>query len=289
MKRLVAAALAFAALAVGAGAASYDDFAQAVTANIRGDAEGAIKGFTTALKAGDLPPAYVFAAYRSRADAYLDLDRCSDALTDLNAAAALRPLDRVAYYMRASARLCVNDTAGAQQDFEAGNGLFGTHERFFDFARQQWQYGDFQNARGNLDKAIDMLIAAKDRDAHARYVVLWYAIAADRLGTLDRAKLEKAVDFLSSSEWPMPLLDFYLGTRKVEEVVAKAARGDSDEIPGQKCEADFYLAEWNIARGGKDAAKPLIASALAGCPAGFIELRAAKGEAKRLGVKEDKK
>jgi hypothetical protein len=59
-------------------------------------------------------------------------------------------------------------------------------------------------------------------------------------------------------------------------------------IAGQKCEADFYLAEWHIARGDTAAAKPLIVSALAGCPPNFIERLGAKAEAERLGLKEDK-
>jgi lipoprotein NlpI len=159
----------------------------------------------------------------------------------------------------------------------------------FGFARQQWHYGYFQDARGNLEKAVDLMIAARDRTEHARYIALWYAITADRLGALDRAKLQKAAEFLSSSQWPMPLLDFYLGERKIEQVVARAERGDSDAIPGQKCEANFYLAEWKIAHGDADVAKLLLASALTGCPAGFIELQGAKAEAKRQGMKEDGK
>jgi lipoprotein NlpI len=285
----VVAAVAFALCAGSAGAASYDDFAQAVTANIRDDPDGAIKGFTAALAAGDLVPAYVVAAYQGRAAAYREKSRCSDALTDLNASVAVRPLDRSGYYLRADIKLCLKDFAGAQQDFEAGNGPILSHDRAFAFARMQWQYGDFRGARSVLDKAVDAMVADKDRTPHARYLVLWYAITADRIGSLDRTKLETLVDFLDSSDWPRPLLDFYLGKRKVEEVVAKAARGNSDAIPGQKCEADFYLAEWQVARGDAAAAKPLIGSALSGCPAGFIELYGAKAEAERLGMKEGAK
>jgi tetratricopeptide (TPR) repeat protein len=286
---MVTAVLAFATLVGGARAATYDDFAQAVNFFIRGDWENAVKGFTAVLKAGDLAPAYVFAAHRSRAKIYLQYGRCSEALEDLNAAAGVQPLDKESYLLRADARLCLKDAAAAQQDIDTALGTVADSDILFAVARQQWSRGYFRDARGNLDKAVETMKADKNRDVYSRYIGLWQVMTADRLGALDRTKLEELIDFLDSSDWPMPLFDFYRGKRKVEEVVAKAARDDSGDAAGQKCETDFYLAEWHIARGDVAAAKPLIASALAGCPVGFVERWAAKAEAERLGIKGDAK
>ena len=289
MRRFGTAVAALAVLTAAAGAAGYDEFALGVTANVRDDHDGAVKHFTAALAAGDLVPANKAAAYRGRAAAYLDKDLCREALADLEALAALQPLSREEYYLRAGIKICLKDNAGAEQDFEAGNGGYVSGERYDTFGRLQWQHGDFANARVNLGKAAAQMVADKDRDVRSRYIVLWYAISADRVGSLDRAELKTYADFLNSGRCPMPILDFYLGKRTMAEVQAKAADAGRDEIAGQKCEADFYIAEWHIARGDTAAAKPLIAAAVAGCPKGFIELFAAQAEAERLGLKGETK
>jgi hypothetical protein len=84
MKRVLAAAFLIAIGAVSALAAGYDDFSRGVNATNRGDADAAISSFTAALAAGDLAAAYVPNAHLGRARAYLQKDKCAEALSDLN-------------------------------------------------------------------------------------------------------------------------------------------------------------------------------------------------------------
>ena len=86
MNRVLTAAFLVAVGASSALAAGYDDFSRGVNANNRGDADAAISAFTAALAAGDLAPGYVPNAHFGRARAYLQKDKCAEALADLDAA-----------------------------------------------------------------------------------------------------------------------------------------------------------------------------------------------------------
>jgi len=48
------------------------------------------------------------------------------------------------------------------------------------------------------------------------------------------------------------------------------------------CEADFYTAEFGLAKGARDDARRLLQSAVAGCPTGAPEATFAKAELQRL-------
>ena len=205
--RWTTAVVAFAAFAAAAGAATYDDFTQAVSAGLRGDTDYAIKGYTAALAAGDLVPAYVAAAHLGRAQIYYRLGRCSDALADVEAAAAVQARDRESYFLGAHIKLCLKDAVGAQKDFDAGLGGIANPDGLFQFGQVQWRAGAFAEARADFDNAMAAVIADKDRADRSRYIALWQVITADRLGVLDRAELQEAVDFLAGGRWPMPILE----------------------------------------------------------------------------------
>jgi len=266
-------------------AAGYDDFASAANANVRGEFQAAITGFTAALQAGDLAPGYVPVAYRLRAIAYARLHKCQDASTDLKASAALKPLDHSGQLFEAELKACLGDGAGAQKEFDDVSGADVDAYRLASFGRLQWSFGNFQQASADLLKAAD---TANKKYKIAAYFALWYAMTADRVGQLDHAHLTSLADSLNSSNWPRPLIDVYLGTAKPESAVAAAGSGQSADDIGRRCEADFYIAEWQIARGDTQAAKTLIGTAMAGCPKSFIEYQLAREEAPRLGLEPPK-
>ncbi|MGA7673760.1 MAG: hypothetical protein WCA78_01785 [Rhizomicrobium sp.] len=276
MKRVFAAALLFAA--GPALAAGYDDFSRGVNANNRGDADTAISSFTAALNASDLAPGYVPNAYFGRARAYLRKDKCAEALSDLDATITLKADNVDAYILRAAANACLSKPDAALSDFNVAVGLRPSAAVYEAFASFQWNYGFFAQAAENYAQAAKL--AVKD-SPHRPYILLWYAVSADRAGTLDQVKFAADVSALDFDDWPAPILDFYRGKATVDQVTREAASSDAQTATDQKCEADFYIGEWQLARKNPDAAKPLLQAAVSECPQNFIEYFAAKVELKR--------
>ena len=278
MKRCGAIALFFVMGASFALAAGYDDLSRGLYANSVGDNALAISSFTAALAAGDLAPGYIPNAYYGRAQAYLRTGKCAEALSDLNEVIKRKADDIDAYELRASAKLCLHQPDAAWADVDAATRLRpvpGIYERF---GRLQWKFGFFSQAAANFAQAFKV---ATPGNPHRPYLVLWYAMSASRAGRLDQAALAADMAVLDSGDWPAALLDFYRGKTTADQVNRAAARGDEQTASGQKCEADFYIAEWQLANNNPLAAKALLQAAMGECPKTFVEYSAAQVELKR--------
>lgn len=271
-------ALALVLAGAGASAASYDDFSQGVNALNRGDADAAITNFTAALKSGDLAASYLPTAYLSRARAYLSKDRCAEALADLDSVITLRSDSVEAYVERAGANVCLGKNDAAVADFQTAVRLRPSTFTFETFGRYQWRFGHFAEAAQNYAHAVELV---SDSAPHGPYLVLWYAMSADRAGSLDQQRLTDFARKLDRSDWPVPLLDLYRGKSTVEEVNKEALDHNEKVAANQKCEADFYVAEWEISRRNQGAAKSLLQQAVNECPHTFVEYFAAQTELKR--------
>lgn len=270
--------LVLAASATAAQAAGYDDFSRGINANNAGNSDLAISSFTAALASADLAPAYVPDAHLGRARAYLLKGKCPEALADVEQAVGLRPNDFTAYQLRAGANLCLRKPDAAQADFDVLTRMRPSASLYEGEARFEWNYGRFAEAAPNFLKAIEL---TPENSEHGPYIVLWYAMSADLAGSLDQAKLNDAASKFGSRSWPGPLLDLYRGRTTAEEAIKKAEDRNPQTTTNQKCEANFYVAEWYLARKNPDAAKPLLTQAKAECPHGFIEYFAAQTELKR--------
>ena len=75
------------------------------------------------------------------------------------------------------------------------------------------------------------------------------------------------------SKWPWPIIAFFSGSRRIDEVQA-GARGDPDQKTraGQVCEAAFYLGAFELGRGANDRALPLLTEAAEILPDGASAL-----------------
>jgi len=279
VKRVLMAAMAMAAGAGVAFAAGYDDFTEGLTANVRDNPDGAIAAFTAALKSGDLVPSQIAASYRGRAAAYLELRKCEAADADLKSYAAMHALEHEAILLRARIRMCLGDGAGAKVDWQTFAGAKPGAQDHWAFARMLWSAGLFGDAYDAMLQAVDLVQKQK---TDARWIVLWFAVAAERAGKGDPAKLADLAKTLDTREWPMTLLNFYLGKVTKEQVLDKADSWLADKANRQTCEADFYLAEWYLAHKDTATAKPLLSSAVDRCPKNFIERSASEDELKRL-------
>jgi hypothetical protein len=262
-------------------AAGYDDFTQGLTANLRGDYVFAVTAFTKALAAPDLVAAYKPAAYRGRAISYLNLDKCREALADVKAYEGLKGQDPGIAVYRIWAELCLKDAAAARQDLETvANGKLSA-AGLFEFARLEWQYDLFEGSAATGSEAFKV---ADKKDVMASYILLWEAVAAQRAGKFDAAAITAGLAELKLGEWPKPLLDLYLGKQTPEGVQKEAESWRQSKEDAQRCEANFYTAEWYLGSGDKASATPLLLAVTRKCPNDFIERSAAASELKRLGV-----
>ena len=128
---------------------------------------------------------------------------------------------------------------------------------------------DFSAAATDLAKSAEM----KDDP----YTLIWRFLARRRAGPEGASELAAGAEKLKSKDWPYAVIDFYLERRPVDDLQAAATK------PEQKCEAAFYLAEWQLLRANAAEAKPLLQTAADTCPEGFIERSGAQAELKRLG------
>jgi lipoprotein NlpI len=97
-----------------------------------------------------------------------------------------------------------------------------------------------------------------------------------------RAKLAKLseqdkLDILDRRDWPIPVIELFLGSRSREDVLAHANDSDS------QCEANFYIGEWQVLRGELEHAVKSLQKSIEVCPSDFVELPGAKAVLRRLG------
>lgn len=261
-----------------AWAAAYDDFSNGQNALHRGDPGAAIAAFSRALGAGDLAAGYLPAAYFGRARAYLQKEQCQPALADVNEALKLRGNDAESYVLRAETEICLNQQEAAFADFEQALRLRPSEHVYEQYAFQQWAAGLFAAAAGNFEAAVN---ASSESNPHLPYLILWYALAADRAGALDRKALAAHARKIDSDDWPGPLVELYLGKLTAERAESAAADRNTQIDAQHKCEAYFYLAEWQLAAGDRDGAKARLDQAVATCPHDFLEYSASMLEQKR--------
>lgn len=262
-------------------AAGYDDFMRGYAYMRANDADHAIGSFTAALEAGDLAATYVPAAHFGRAQAYARNGKCPQAEADLDSALKLRPDYLEAFVLRANVRDCQEKYEDARADFDAAIALNPSTDLYRSRAQFFWRHAKFDSAAADFLKAFELAPTNRYYGAQRAFPLLWYAISAVRAGSFDANGFAKHVDDADLDDWPEPLLEHFTGKMKAEEVYAKAGRGDG-QIPAQrKCEADFYIGEWQIGR-DDPAGKKLIQQAHDECPHNFVEYHAAQTELKRL-------
>ncbi|MDE1985958.1 MAG: hypothetical protein KGJ28_05415 [Alphaproteobacteria bacterium] len=277
MYKELSAALFFAFVA-GAGstfASGYDDFSRGIDANNRGDSETAIAAFTDAIIATDLARAYLPVAYLGRARADMNTDQCSTAAMDLTEAIRLNPYYLDAYVLRSDANVCLNRPIAALADISTAIGIKPTASFYFSRARQQWSMGRFRQA------AADIAEAAKF-DPKDPYIVLWVGLLGRRAGNFNQLEFAQRISELNGSSWPAPLLALYRGTADPEDVYRATTNASSiRNANNQRCEADFYVGEWQLSRGNFSTAVSLLKTAVAECPRNFIAYVAAEEELRR--------
>jgi len=262
-------------IVAGANAAAYDDFARGISANLQGDAALAVTSFSAALSAGDLNATLVPAAYRGRAIAYMRQGQCKAALADLDEFIRLKPGDAQGLELRGGAHACAGEFTAADADLSQVIAASPTPSAYWNRGRVRWRMKTFAGAADDFAQ-----VAAKQ--PQNSYAVLWLELSRARGGVLDPKVGAHDVDQLRNDDWPAPLIKLFVGQAKPDEMAAAATRGDTVKIANQQCEADFYIAEWWLARNDATSAKPLLETASQKCPKNFVEYGEAKFELSTL-------
>ena len=128
--------------------------------------------------------------------------------------------------------------------------------------------GDFADAAADLSR-----VAAS---TPYPYPGLIGFLAASRAGQA-APDLEATVQRMKGRDWPYAVFELFLGQRDPAATLAAAGK------PAERCEAQFYVGEWQLIKGDRAAARQHFAEAVGICPKSFIEYNAAQGELRRLG------
>jgi tetratricopeptide (TPR) repeat protein len=214
-------------------------------------------------------------AYFMRSNIYRFQKKYDLALADIDKAMDLNSKVADVYFARAQIYQDTGNNRDALSDLIAGIGYAPTsYYAHLQMGLLQWNAGSFDDAA----TAVTQAVALKPSYA---YGVLWLAISKLKTGKPNDDFAANAAK-LDAAKWPAPIMKVYLGTATPDQAVLAANQGGADALQGQKCEANFYIGEWQVLHQNAVAAKPMFEAAASSCPVGFIEQPAAAAELKRM-------
>lgn len=232
----------------------------------------AIVDYDTAIR---LSPKYGD-AYYNRGSAWGNKGDHDRAIADYDVAIKLNPKDPAAYNGRGFERVATGDYARAVEDYgtaiqlnpkSAGALLARGRARFYS--------GDYLRAASDLEQSLKL-----DRNS---YTALWLYLARKR-GEIINAEesLDAETRASRGGGWPHAVTLLYMGRTDPASVIAAATDSDPKRQSEQRCEANFYLAQWHLLRAERERALPLLKEAQSGCAREFLEYEGAVAELRRL-------
>ena len=212
---------------------------------------------------------------------HAELDLCrgryEDAVRDAGEALALDPGYVNAIRLRSTARIYAGDYDGAMGDLR----------RAHDEDPQPGDpraFGAIQFMLGKYADSAATWAAATGDPTNASYYPLWRYLALRRAHpSVDASTILRQQ---SSTEWPRPVVDFYLGRIDSEALVAAAQASESRSPEHQLCEAEFYIGVADLDAGRLDEAFDLLRLAVTSCPQMSTERKLAHAELRRTGLLE---
>ena len=198
-------------------------------------------------------------------------NRLPEAEAELELAGSLDPDGAAVHLGRAELAGRRKDVGGALAEYDEAVRLAPRE----DFA---WQSrGRFRFNQGNFKgAALDLAAAAAAAQGSDAYVLLWLYLARAKLGTNPYPEFAFWSSRIQRTFWPGPLVELYLGLRSMPSALAAAKTDD------ERCEADFYAAEWLIQQAQGRSAADMLKAAVSICPASYVEYQGARAEGSRL-------
>lgn len=243
-------------------AVSYRERAHALRASHNFDL--AIADYTRAL---DNSPRDADSLY-GRGRSYHGAGNIGKAIEDYTQAVALRPKWSGAYGWRAHAHFAQGQLALAMTDFKRALEYDPKEIRHLvalGFVRLY--LGDFPVAAGNLARALNV-------GSDPRAILALY-LARIRIGERAMPELAANAQRVKPDEWPSPLLRFYLQVGSKADVLAAARTAD------QRCEALYYLGQWQLLHGPRSEALVNLEQAARVCAKTSVEYAGAAADLRR--------
>ena len=198
-------------------------------------------------------------AYVDRAIVHVMRREITSALTDLDTAIGLDPRDVNARANRATINLGIEKYEAALTDFNQAL-LISPGDAALYLRR-----GQTHLFAGEIDLAIaDFLIAVRIRPTNP-YTAIWLHIARVHKGEDDREEVLGNTKNVKIDVWPSTVLDLYVGTRSVEDVLAAAQKGRLAEKAERDCEAKFFIGEFAFHRGEIRQAREAFSEVISTC------------------------
>jgi lipoprotein NlpI len=138
-------------------------------------------------------------------------------------------------------------------------------------------YAYFHSA--NYDAAASDFASGVQQHPNSTQNVLWLYLARARSKdpSSARTELQNNTAKLDKDKWPYPVVELYLGQKTPDATIAAAKNAD------ERCEAQFYVGEWQLSQGNRPAAVAALKAAANDCNKGFVEYSGALAELKHQG------
>ena len=209
------------------------------------DDDRAILDFNEAIR---LEPRYGD-AFLERARAYEDKNDYEHAIQDYTQAIKLKPAENTLLYDRAYDYQRVGEYALALADL---NELVRRFPQSADAYRNR---GLAYLYSGHLAEAQQDIGRAVKLNPRGSYGVIWLYIARAKAGATAEDELAKNAAQSDLTKWPGPVIQLFLGKTTPDAVLQAASDKDPDKSAEQRCEANFFIAEYQIFHGQRDAAR----------------------------------
>jgi len=236
----------------------------------KSDYDRAISDYDAAIRLDPKTPN----AFHNRGSAWANKGEPDRAIADYDTAIRLSPKEASAYSGRAVEWMVKGEYARAAADFDTAIRLDPkSANAFLGRGRVRFYSGDFQRAASDLDQAHKL--------EPNPYTALWTFLARKRGG----ADAEEVLDRETRSSrgaWPATVIVLYLGRTDPASVIAASTHSDPKTQRHQRCEANFYVAQWHLLRGERERARPLLKEVQDTCPRNFMEYEGALAELRRL-------
>jgi lipoprotein NlpI len=277
--------------------------------SVKGDPELAIKACTRLIEFAGLDRSDLAKAYFTRAAEWASQGKHDRAIQDLDMAIELDPKVAGQYLNRALSLSERGEHERAIRDYAAAIKLAPDDVRMYIGRAVEWTVlGDYKRALADYDEVIrrqpknmnghfgrgrvrfyagEFMQAASDfLRAHqldaSIYTAVWLFLARKRADIPGEQTLAQDAGTSGAGEWPEPIVALYLGKLSPEAVQKAATHPDPTRQRDRRCEANFYIGEWHVTRGEREAAVRLLDSARSGCPTSFMEHEGAVAELRRL-------
>ena len=215
-------------------------------------------------------------AFHNRGDAWSSKGDSDRAIADYDAAIALDPKNAISHSSRAFEWTAKGDYSRAIADYDAAIRL-NPKSSSAHLAR-----GRVGLYSGNHPRAISDLEQAFELEPN-KYTALWLYLARKRSGAANAEELLDGETWANrGGGWPSVIVLLYLGRTDRDSVFAASVDADARKQHEQRCEANFYVAQWHLLRGDRDRALPLLKEAQGGCPREYLEYEGAVAELRRL-------